>query len=108
MDWYQLDDLRKAIEQAVADGESGEVIKGWRLPNAADLKAVWNNPPKAQTLETEQATYIEGVVHHSEKNNIKSSPDPLRTKLEILEYWDKNQKIMVLNQERVIYSGKNE
>ena len=108
MDWYQLEDLRKAIEQAKADGDTSEVLAGWKIPDAASLKSIWNNPPKAQTLETEQATYIDGVVHHAEKNNIKSSPDPLRTKLEILEYWDKGQKIMVLNQEKVLYSGKNE
>jgi hypothetical protein len=108
MDWYQLEDLRKAIEQARADGDSSEALKGWKIPAASALKSVWDNPPKAQTLETEQATYIDGGVHHAEKNNVKSSPDPLRTKLEVLEYWDKGQKIMVLNQDKVIYSGKNE
>jgi hypothetical protein len=108
MDWYQLNDLCKAIEQAKADGETGSVIQGWRLPSLAKRNAIWANPPKAQTLETEQATYIEGVVHHSEKNNVKSSPDSHRTKLEILEYWDKGRKIMVLNQECVIYCGDNE
>jgi hypothetical protein len=108
MDWYQLDDLCKAIGQAKADGEQGEAITGWRLPTLAERNAIWNNPPKAQTLETEQATYIEGVVHHAERNNMKSSPDPHRTKLEVLEYWDKGRQIRVLNQEKVIFVGKNE
>ena len=108
MDWYQLNDLCNAIEQARADGEEGDAIKGWTLPTLAERNAIWANPPKAQTLETEQATYIEGVVHHAEKNNVKSSRDPHRKKLEILEYVDKGRKIMVLNQEKVIFSGKNE
>ena len=108
MDWYQLNDLCNAIEQALADGEQGEAIQGWKLPTLAERNAIWNNPPKAQTLETEQATYIEGVVHHAERNNNVSSPDPHRTKLEVLEYWDKGRKIMVLNQEKCIFVGKNE
>jgi hypothetical protein len=110
MDFYQLNDLRKAIEGAIADGEKGEAIKGWSIPSEAELKAIWANPGniKAQTLETEQATYIEGVVHHAQKMNVQVSPDPLRMKIEILEYWDKTRKILVLNQTNVICSAKNE
>lgn len=110
MDFYQLNALRIAIANAIADGEKGEAIQGWTIPSEAALKALWSQPGnfKAQTLETEQATYIEGVVHHSEKMNIKVSPDPLRTKIEILEYWDENRKIVVLNQTNVICSTKNE
>jgi hypothetical protein len=40
--------------------------------------------------------------------NIKVSPDPLRKKLEILEYWDKDRKILVLNQQHIICSTENE
>jgi len=110
MDFYQLNALRTAIEHAIEDGETGEAIKGWTIPSEAELKAIWANPGniKAQTLETEQATYIEGVVHHAEKVNIKVSPDPLRQKIEVLEYWDKDRKILVLNQSKVICSSKNE
>lgn len=108
MDWYQLNDLRLAIVQAKVDGETGEAMDGWRLPTLDQMNAIWNNPPRAQTLETEQATYMEGVVHHAERANQKTSPDPHRTKLEILEYWDNGRKIMVLNQELVIFVGKNE
>ena len=110
MDFYQLNALRIAIENAIKDGEKGEAIKGWTIPSEAALKALWSTPGniKAQTLETEQATYIEGVVHHAQKVNIQSSPDPLRTKIEVLEYWDKTRKIVVLNQQHVICSTANE
>jgi hypothetical protein len=108
MDWYQITDLKNAVEQAIADGEDGEIIEGWKFPSTDDLKKIWTNPPRTQTLETEQASYTEGVIHHAERFNVKSSPDPFRVKLEVLEYWDKGRKIMVLNEEKVIYSGKNE
>jgi hypothetical protein len=108
MDYYQIKALKEAIEGAIADGEKGEAIKGWSFPSLASLHALWSQPGAAQTLETEQATYIEGVVFHAEKNNVKSSPDPLRKKLEVLEYWDKGRKIVVLNQETVLCSAKNE
>jgi hypothetical protein len=109
MDFYQLKDLKEAIEHAIEDGEKGEAIKGWTIPSLESLKALWISPgSKTQTLETEQATYIEGVVHHAERMNVQSSPDPLRKKLEILEYWDKGRKILVLNQEHVICTTANE
>ena len=109
MDFYQLKALKDAIENAIKDGETGKAIQGWTFPTDAELKALWEQPgTMTQTLETEQATYIEGVVHHAEKNNIKVSPDPFRKKLEILEYWDKERKILVLNQAHVICSTENE
>jgi hypothetical protein len=109
MDFYQLKALKDAIENAIKDGETGKAIQGWTFPTEASLKALWEKPgTNAATLETEQATYIEGVVHHAEKNNIKVSPDPFRKKLEILEYWDKGRKIVVLNQEHVLCSTENE
>jgi len=109
MDFYQLNELRKSIVQALEDGEDGEAVKGWRFPSEEDLKSFWaTGTQQAQLLETEQASYVEGVVHHAQKINIKVSPDPLRRKLEIMEYWDKDRKILVLNQKTVIFSGKNE
>lgn len=109
MDYYQLNDLRKAIDNAIADGEAGEQIKGWTIPSEAELRAIWDNPSsKGDTLETEQATYIEGVVHHAEKANQQTPADPLRRKLEVLEYWDKGRKIVVLNKTHKLCSVENE
>lgn len=109
MDFYQLKALKDAIENAINDGETGKAIQGWSFPSEAELKALWEKPgTMTQTLETEQASFIEGVVHHAEKMNIKVSPDPFRKKLEFLEYWDKDRKILVLNQEHVICSTENE
>lgn len=112
VDFYQLKALRDAITSAIEDGERGSAIQGWKWSEVSEesLKTLWNSPGliKAQTLETEQASYIEGVVHHAEKPNQMAPADPLRTKIEILEYWDKDRKIVVLNQEKVLCETANE
>ena len=99
MDFYQMEELQKAVEESGTD-------EGWSFP--ADLKSVWSKvtAPKLDQA-VEQLAYMKGAVHHSQDLN-EGSPDPLRVKLEILEYWDKTRKILVLNAEKVIFSGKNE
>jgi len=108
VDYYQTKALKEAIENAIKDGEKGNAIKGWTFPDLGALKSLWVKPTSAHTLETENASYIEGVVHHSEKVNQPASPDPLRKPLEVLEYWDKDRKIVVLNREHVICLADNE
>ena len=44
MDWYQLEDLRKAIEQAKADGDKSEALMGWKMPAAEALKVYVEQP----------------------------------------------------------------
>ena len=101
MDFYQLEALHEALK---AGGK--EALKGWDFPT--DLKALWNSgltPVVDSTLQN--AIYMKGAVHHAEDVQVKG-PDPLGQKLEVLEYWDKKRKILVLNNVRVIYSGENE
>jgi hypothetical protein len=52
-------------------------------------------------------TYMKDAVHHSQDLNT-GTPDPLRAKLEVLEYWDKKRKIIVLNNKTVLFEGENE
>ena len=108
MDFYQLNDLRKAIEGALADGETGDAIKGWSIPTEDELRAIWDREAPQMSSETVGITHARGIVHHSEDMNMAVSPDPLRRKLEVLEYWDRKKKILVLNQSHVICSAKNE
>jgi hypothetical protein len=56
---------------------------------------------------SEQAAYIKGVVLHSEDVSVNVSPDLLMRKLEVLEYWDKKRKILVIDRKKKIYSGPN-
>lgn len=107
MDFYQLQELIKGV---AALPEEHPDKKGWALPTEAELKS-WFMPPTdaGQMGEsvTQQATYVKGVVHHAEDINIEVTPDMLMKKLEILEYWDKRRKIIVVQRKKKLYSGDN-
>jgi hypothetical protein len=104
MDFYQFDALKKGN----TDEKGKPLEEGWSFPS--DLLEVWNPPVIGDApgqLASEQNALATGLVHHSERNSVSTSTDPLRTKLEILEYWDKGRKIIVLDRKKVIYTGKN-
>lgn len=106
MDFYDMQELEESLKD-----ENGKFTEeGWSFPS--DLKDLWCGPTglvaeAPATLSSEQQSMIRGVVHHAEDINVKNSPDPLRKRLEILEYWDKKRKILVLDRKKVIYTGKN-
>ena len=103
MDFYQLEEIRKAI----ADSTDKKAKEGWSIPG--DLKAVWIKTHGTTTnLQAEQAVYAKDAVHHSRDMNLDSGPDPLRKKLEVLEYWDKKRKIIVIDSKTVLYTGTND
>ena len=108
MDWYQFMDLKNAIRGAIKDGEDGVAIDGWNFPSDAQISSMWNGQPGQQLQDLDLTTQVRGVVFHAEEVNAQTSPDPRRTKLEIMEYWDSGRKILVLNKEKVIYTGDNE
>lgn len=107
MDFYQLQDLIKGIETLP---EEHPDKKGWTLPTDSELKSWFMPPTDAGQLGesvVQQATYVKGVVHHAEDINIQVTPDMLMKKLEILEYWDKRRKIVVVQRKKKLYSGDN-
>ncbi len=108
MDYYQLNALREAIENAKKDGEEGDAIKGWNIPSESELQGIWDQEAPQATTMSAGLTHAKGIVHHSEEMNIQVSPDPRMKKLEVLEYWDRKQKILVLNQSHVICEAINE
>ena len=107
MDFYQLQDMVRGID-ALPEGHPDK--KGWTLPDEAGLKE-WFLPPtdagQPEILVSDQAAYIRGVVNHAEEINVQVSPDLLMRKLEVLEYWDKNRKILVVDRKKKMYSGTN-
>lgn len=108
MDFYALNDIREAISELPTDHEDRE---GWNLPATEDgLREWWFAPSGENTapvLSSDNATYVQGAVHHSEKQNIEVTPDMLFKKMEVLEYWDRNRKIMVIDRKKVIFTGEN-
>ena len=107
MDFYQLQDLIKGIAE-LPDEHPDK--KGWVLPSDSELKEWFMPPSNAGDMgesTTQQAMYVKGVVHHAEDINIQVTPDLLMKKLEILEYWDKKRKIIVVERRKKLYSGDN-
>jgi hypothetical protein len=108
MDWYQFMDLKNNIKGAIEDGEEGVAIEGWRFPSDAQIASMWDRHPGQQIQDLDMTTQVRGVVFHAEEINAQASPDPRRTKLEVMEYWDDGRKIITIDQKKVIYSGDNE
>lgn len=98
----------QVLELKTSNTKDGKLEGGWHFPS--DLMGVWvdnNSEVSAPTNSLDQSAFANGQVFHSESQNIQVSPDQLFKKLEVLEYWDKQRKILVLNRKKVIYSGPN-
>lgn len=107
MDFYDLHIIFEAIQNNPDDPN----VKGWNLPKTEQELQQWWLPPtdanQPPTLASTQATFTQAIVHHSEEVNINVSPDLLQKKLEVLEYWDANRKVVVIDRRKVIFSGDN-
>lgn len=107
MNFYALKELKEAIDN-LPEGHPDK--KGWSLPSVEEIQSWWMPPTSAGSPDlatTDQALYIKGVIHHAEEANISTSPDLLYKKKEVLEYWDKGRKIMVIDRSKVIFTGEN-
>jgi hypothetical protein len=107
MDFYQLQDLIKGIDELPDDHPDKD---GWTLPSESELKSWFMPPTDSGSIGesvTQQAAFVKGIVHHAEDINIQSSPDILFNKMEVLEYWDKKRKIIVIQRKKKLYSGEN-
>ncbi len=111
MDFHALNKIRKALEELRDQDKDHPDLEGWNLPRTEEELMKWWMPPAsmegAAPLSTDQATYAEGVVLHSEEVNIEVTPDLTFQKKEVLEYWDAGKKIVVLDRKKVLFSGKN-
>jgi hypothetical protein len=105
MDFYEVNAIKEALELEAKHDST--VMDGWSFPT--NLKEMWAvQAPSAPNQALEQALYMKGAVHHAQDSNVGHTPNPLMTKLEVLEYWDEKQKIIVLKGEKVLYKGDNE
>jgi len=107
LNFYELDTIREALSELPDDHLDK---KGWNLPKSSEELKQWWMPPTdsgPQLLSSEGATYIDGAVYHAQKVSIEVTPDVLFAKKEVLEYWDRKRKIMVIDRAKVIFSGDN-
>jgi hypothetical protein len=109
LDFYELLVIKQAIEGLPEDSEER---KGWSWPGKGtdeDLKQLWMPPVEQGAVElmSDSSTHVTEIVHHSLPDSQNVTPDLLRKKMEVLEYWDKGRKIMVLDRRKAVYSGKN-
>lgn len=109
MDFYQLQELRDNNQDA-----EGKPLEGWTwgdYSTDAGLKSLWDSPVEAEStpgpLRPDQLAQTTGIVHHGEEDVMSTSADPLAKKLEVLEYWDRRRKILVLDRKKVIFTGEN-
>lgn len=109
MDFYQLLALKNDNKDT-----DGKFLEGWdwgEYSTDAGLKSLWENPVEAISTPgpspANQLTRNTGVVHHGEEDVISTSADPLAKKIEVLEYWDKKRKILVLNRKKTVFTGEN-
>jgi hypothetical protein len=80
-------------------------LEGYNIPEEDVLKAMFMrpvNPGKPDNISMTLPEGMMGYLQHSRPRNIKTSADPTRQPLEILERWD-NEKVMVV----LIYNGHN-
>ena len=108
MNFYALRDLKNA--NVDKDGKS---LPGWKwgeYSSDAKLKELWAPPVEAtmtpSVLRTDTTNTTVGVVHHAEQKTIITSADPLARELEVLEYVDRERKIIVVNRKITIFDRR--
>lgn len=109
MDFYQMLKLKNDNKDA-----NGKFLEGWdwgEYSSDEGLKSLWDTPAEAVSTpgppRADQLTRNTGMVHHGEEDVITTSADPLAKKLEVLEYWDRRRKILVINRKKTIFVGEN-
>lgn len=108
MNFYQIKDMKDA------NSTNGKADEGWtwgEYYNDAKLKELWVPPVEAfeipGPIRSDVQVQTVGVTHHSEEKTATTSADPLAKNLEVLEYWDRKRRILVLNRKKDIFVGEN-
>ncbi len=87
-----------------------ELRKRYELPSEEEIKS-WFEKPKQETLiPTSNVTFAQSTtfVHHSKPQFESTTRDPLNEPLEVLERWDNDKVITVLQRVKVIRNEANE
>ena len=87
-----------------------KLVKRYNLPSEEEIRS-WFTPPEPVSVGPGNTTAIsQGTpfVHHAKHQFEKTTEDPLQEPLEILERWDNNKVITVLNRVKCIRNEPNE
>lgn len=86
-------------------------MEGWDIPSEAELRKLVEppveSPPSSGPLETEATTYP-AQGHRPLPRYIDSTNDPLEHKFEVLERWDNQSCIAVLERKKTIRNSQND
>jgi len=99
-------------EEYVVTSESGsqKLVKRYDLPSEETIKS-WFEPPLNQVGVPPNSAITMGdqvSIHHAQPQFKKTTADPLDEPLEVLERWDNNKVITVLQRVKVIRNEPNE
>ena len=104
-------DLIRMKDEVYYDPNTGKPIYRYNLPSEEEIKGWFDHskPPATAPSETQNNTNtINGQwVQHAAPLFQKTTADPLDEPLQILERWDNEKVITVLNERRVIRNEPN-
>ena len=106
-------DLIKLKDEEYVTTENGKQVlkKRYNLPSESEIKSWFEKPKEAATVggNTEMmGTQGTTQVHHAKPPFEASTADPLDEPLEVLERWDNDKVITVLQRRKVIRNEANE
>jgi len=102
-------DLIRMAEETYIN-ENGNEQYRYDLPSEAEIKS-WFEPPEEQpTGPNFSESVVQGTtfIHHAKPRFEKTTKDPLDEPLEVLERWDNDKVITVLQRSKVIRNEPNE
>jgi hypothetical protein len=107
-DLMELKDEEYVFTDPVTKKQS--LKKRYMLPSEAEVKAWFTKPKEEPLMPSSNVTFAQNTtfVHHAEPQFKATTADPLNEPLEILERWDNDKVITVIQRIKVIRNEPNE
>lgn len=104
-------DLIKMKDEVYYDPDSGEPIYRYNLPSEDEIRSWFDHTRAQQTAPSETTNNTNTIngqwIQHAAPLFEKTTEDPLQEPLQMLERWDNDKVITVLNEIRVIRNEPN-
>ena len=103
--------LMKWKDEVYKDPKTGEIKQRYNLPDEAEIRSWFDTPTAASTVapiaQNMNAANNANYIQHAAPMYEKTTQDPLAQPLEVLERWDNDKVITVLQQRKVIRNEPN-